>query len=141
MDTLNIDHIGIAVANIEMAISLYKDKFGMVLEHQETLQDRGIKVAFLRGTHGTSSVELMEPINHEDQNNTVAKFLKTKGQGMHHLAIQVNNIRGSLKELADQGFSIIDKEPRKGARGHLVAFVHPKSVMGILLELVEQGHH
>ncbi|QKR00524.1 methylmalonyl-CoA epimerase [Metallosphaera tengchongensis] len=140
MDTLDIDHVGVAVENLEEAISLYEDKVGMKLVHREDLPDRGIKVAFLVGRDGKTAVELMEPMNHEDQNNTVAKFLKSRGQGMHHLAVKVEDIESSLRDLEGKGLTLIDKKPRKGARGHLVAFVHPKSVMGLLLELVQESH-
>ncbi|TRM89112.1 methylmalonyl-CoA epimerase, partial [Sulfolobus sp. C3] len=101
------------------------------------LEDRGIKVAFLTGQNGETAIELMEPINHYDINNTVAKFLKNRGQGLHHIAIKVSDIQKSLEELSGKGLQLIDTKPRKGARGHLVAFVHPKSAMGILLELVQ----
>ncbi|BFH73623.1 methylmalonyl-CoA epimerase [Sulfurisphaera javensis] len=137
METQNIDHIGIAVENIEEAIKFYTEKLGMKLVHRETLEDRGLKVAFLTGKDGETAIELLEPINHEDMNNTVAKFIKNRGQGLHHLAVRVENIEASLKELESQGIQLVDKKPRPGARGHLVAFVHPKSVMGVLLELVQ----
>lgn len=137
METQNIDHIGVVVENIDEAIKFYTEKLGMKLVHQEVLPDRGIKVAFLTGTHGETAVELLEPINHEDMNNTVAKFLKNRGPGLHHLAVRVENIEESLKDLQAKGLQLVDKAPRPGARGHLVAFVHPKSVMGVLLELVQ----
>lgn len=137
METQNIDHIGIVVENIDEAIKFYTEKLGMKLVHQEVLEDRGIKVAFLTGKIGETAVELLEPIKHEDMSNTIAKFLKNRGPGLHHLAIRVSDIEASLKELEIQGFQLIDKKPRPGARGHLVAFVHPKSVMGVLLELVQ----
>ncbi|MEJ2778916.1 methylmalonyl-CoA epimerase [Stygiolobus sp. RP850M] len=137
METQNIDHIGVVVEDIDKAIKFYTTTLGMKLVHREDLLDRGIKVAFLTGTNGETAVELLEPINHEDMNNTVAKFLKTKGPGLHHLAVKVENIEKSLKELESNGLQLVDKVPRPGARGHLVAFIHPKSVMGVLLELVE----
>jgi len=137
METQNIDHIGVVVENIDEAIKFYTEKLGMKLVHQEVLEDRGIKVAFLTGKDGETAVELLEPINHEDMNNTVAKFLKNRGPGLHHLAIRVNDIESSLRELESKGLQLVDKKPRPGARGHLVAFVHPKSVMGVLLELVQ----
>jgi methylmalonyl-CoA/ethylmalonyl-CoA epimerase len=137
METQNIDHIGVVVENIDKAIEFYTTTLGMKLVHREDLLDRGIKVAFLTGTNGETAVELLEPINHEDMNNTVAKFLKTKGPGLHHLAVKVENIEKSLKELESNGLQLVDKVPRPGARGHLVAFIHPKSVMGVLLELVQ----
>jgi len=137
METQNIDHIGVVVEDIDKAIKFYTTTLGMKLVHREDLIDRGIKVAFLTGTNGETAVELLEPINHEDMNNTVAKFLKTKGPGLHHLAVKVENIEKSLKELESNGLQLVDKVPRPGARGHLVAFIHPKSVMGVLLELVQ----
>ncbi|AWR98815.1 methylmalonyl-CoA epimerase [Metallosphaera hakonensis] len=140
METLSIDHVGIAVENIDEAIKLYIEKMGMKLIHREEIPDRGLKVAFLTGKEGETAVELLEPINHEDPNNTVAKFLKSRGQGMHHLAIKVEDINSSLRELENKGLTLIDRTGRKGARGHLVAFVHPKSVMGLLLELVQENH-
>ncbi|EHP70648.1 MAG: methylmalonyl-CoA epimerase [Metallosphaera yellowstonensis] len=141
MNTLGIDHVGVAVDNLEEAIKLYTEKVGMKLVHKEDLPDRGIRVAFLVGDDGVAAVELMEPMNHDDPNNTVAKFIKSKGQGMHHLAVKVRDISESLKEMEAMGMNLIDKGPRRGARGHLVAFVHPKSVMGVLLELVQEAHH
>ncbi|EZQ10835.1 MULTISPECIES: methylmalonyl-CoA epimerase [Acidianus] len=138
MQTENIDHIGIAVENLDEAIKFYTEKFGMRLVHRENLQERGLKIAFMAGNDEKTSLELMEPISHDDQNNTVAKFLKTKGQGMHHLAVKVEDIGKSLEELSSKGIVLIDKEPRKGARGHLVAFIHPKSSMGVLIELVQE---
>ena len=137
METQNIDHVGVVVEDIDKAIKFYTTALGMKLVHREDLLDRGIKVAFLTGTNGETAIELLEPINHEDMNNTVAKFLKTKGPGLHHLAVKVENIEKSLKELESNGLQLVDKVPRPGARGHLVAFIHPKSVMGVLLELVQ----
>jgi len=138
METQTIDHIGIAVENIDKAIDFYEKNLGMKLIDKEELKDRGIKVAFMVGKYGESAVELLEPINHDDMNNTVAKFLKTKGPGLHHLAIRVENINKALEDLSAKGLQLVDKQPRLGARGHLVAFVHPKSVMGVLLELVQE---
>jgi methylmalonyl-CoA/ethylmalonyl-CoA epimerase len=140
MYTEDIDHIGVVVENIDQAIKFYQENFNMKLVHYEVLNDRGIKVAFLTGQDGTAAVELLEPLNHEDMNNTVAKFLKNKGPGLHHLAIRVKDIEGALEELKAKGLQLVDQSPRPGARGHLVAFIHPKSVMGVLLELVQEVH-
>jgi methylmalonyl-CoA/ethylmalonyl-CoA epimerase len=138
METENVDHIGIVVENLENAINFYQENFGMKVIDKEILEDRGLKVAFMIGKNGETALELLEPINHDDINNTVAKFLKNRGQGLHHIAIKVNNIELSLKDLENKGLILIDKEPRKGARGHLVAFIHPKSSMGTLIELVQE---
>ncbi|MCY0874410.1 MAG: methylmalonyl-CoA epimerase [Acidianus infernus] len=140
METQTIDHIGIVVENIDKAIDFYEKNLGMRLIYKEELKDRGIKVAFMVGKIGESAVELLEPINHDDMNNTVAKFLKTKGPGLHHLAIRVEDINKALEDLSAKGLQLVDKQPRPGARGHLVAFIHPKSVMGVLLELVQEKH-
>lgn len=140
MEVENIDHIGIVVENLDKAIEFYEKIIGMKLIHKEVLEDRGIKVAFMVGKNGETAIELLEPINHEDEKNTVAKFLKTRGAGMHHLAVKVNDIKTALNDLASKGLQLVDKEPRPGARGHLVAFIHPKSVMGVLLELVQERH-
>ncbi|MFP3162425.1 MAG: methylmalonyl-CoA epimerase [Acidianus hospitalis] len=140
METQTIDHIGIVVENIDKAIDFYEKNLGMKLIDKEELKDRGIKVAFMVGKNGESAVELLEPINHDDMNNTVAKFLKTKGPGLHHLAIRVEDINKALEDLSAKGLQLVDKQPRPGARGHLVAFVHPKSVMGVLLELVQERY-
>jgi len=137
METQNIDHIGVVVENIDEAIKFYTEKLGMKVVDREILEDRGLKVAFLTGKEGETAIELLEPINHEDMNNTTAKFLKNRGPGLHHLAVKVENIEASLRELESQGLQLVDKKPRPGARGHLVAFIHPKSVMGVLLELVQ----
>jgi methylmalonyl-CoA/ethylmalonyl-CoA epimerase len=126
------------VENLENAINFYQENFGMKVIDKEILEDRGLKVAFMIGKNGETALELLEPINHDDINNTVAKFLKNRGQGLHHIAIKVNNIELSLKDLENKGLILIDKEPRKGARGHLVAFIHPKSSMGTLIELVQE---
>lgn len=140
METQTIDHIGIVVEDINKAIEFYEKTLGMKLIHKEELKDRGIVVAFLVGKDGESAVELIEPIDHDDMNNTVAKFLKTRGPGLHHLALRVEDINKSLEELSAKGLQLVDKQPRPGARGHLVAFIHPKSVMGVLLELVQERH-
>ncbi|QGA53564.1 methylmalonyl-CoA epimerase [Sulfolobus sp. E5-1-F] len=135
----NLDHIGIVVEDIDEAIKFYQNIFGMKLIHYEVITERGIKVAFLVGEEkNETSIELLEPINHNDMNNTVAKFLKNKGQGLHHLAVKVSDINKALEELTAKGLQLVDTAPRKGARGHLVAFVHPKSVMGVPIELVQQ---
>jgi len=138
MESENVDHIGIVVENLENAINFYQEKFGMKVIDKEILEDRGLKVAFMIGKNGEPALELLEPVNHEDLNNTIAKFLKNRGPGLHHIAIRVSNIEMSLKDLQNEGLTLIDKEPRKGARGHLVAFIHPKSSMGTLIELVQE---
>lgn len=134
----NIDHVGIVVENLEKTIEFYEKSFGMKLVHKEVLEDRGIRVAFLIGKNDKTAIELIEPIDHNDEKNTVAKFLKNRGPGLHHLAVKVKDIRYAINELSSKGFQLIDKEPRLGARGHLVAFIHPKSVFGVLLELVQE---
>jgi len=134
---LGIDHIGIVTENLQKAIELYS-RLGFFVVHEEVLDDRGIKVVFLSGKEGNHTlIELIEPLNHQDLNNPVVKFLKNRGQGLHHIAVRVSDIKKAIDELSRYGLEIIDKEPRKGARGRLVSFVHPKSFLGVLLELVQ----
>jgi methylmalonyl-CoA/ethylmalonyl-CoA epimerase len=137
MEILKIDHIGIVVPNIGSAVKLY-EIFGLKVVHEEVLEDRGIRVVFMEGNSSTL-LELIEPIN-QDEQNPVIKFLKSRGPGLHHIAFEVKGIKEWLDKLSKLGFQLVDKEPRRGARGHIVAFIHPKSVMGVLLELVEASH-
>ncbi|MEM0173639.1 MAG: methylmalonyl-CoA epimerase [Sulfolobaceae archaeon] len=132
-----IDHIGIVVEDIKEAIKVYT-KLGFNIIHEEILSERGIKVAFLSINRGNSTlIELIEPIDKNDLTNPVVRFLKNRGQGLHHVAVRVSNIKKIIDELVKHGFEVIDKEPRKGARGYLVSFIHPKSFFGVLIELVE----
>jgi len=129
---MKIDHIGIAVKSIEESSKLYK-LLGLEISHIEVVETQGVKTAFLK--LGESNIELLEPI---DENSPVFKFLEKRGEGIHHIALSVENIGEKLEELKNNGVKLINNEPVKGAHGKLVAFVHPKSAGGVLLELCEK---
>jgi methylmalonyl-CoA epimerase len=131
MHTMQIDHIGIAVKNIEEAAKLYQD-LGLGIQGTEVVESQKVKVAFIG--IGQSKIELLEATSPD---GNVAKFIEAKGEGIHHLAVRVDNIEKALEELSAKGYALIDKVPRMGAGGHKIAFVHPKSTKGVLLELAE----
>jgi methylmalonyl-CoA epimerase len=131
MHTMQIDHIGIAVKNIEEAAKLYQD-LGLGIQGTEVVESQKVKVAFIG--IGQSKIELLEATSPA---GNVAKFIEAKGEGIHHLAVRVDNIEKALEELSAKGYALIDKVPRMGAGGHKIAFVHPKSTKGVLLELAE----
>lgn len=131
MKSIRIDHIGIAVKSIEEASKLYTD-LGLAIEGTETVESQKVKVAFI--PVGQSRIELLESTVPD---GNVAKFIEAKGEGIHHLAIKVDDVAKALEELSAKGYALIDKIPRQGAGGHKIAFVHPKSTRGVLLELSE----
>jgi len=133
MQTSQIDHIGIAVKNIEEAAKLYTD-LGLKVEGTEVVESQKVKVAFIG--IGQSRIELLESTAPD---GNIAKFIEAKGEGIHHLAVKVDNIEKALEELSAKGYQLIDKTPRIGAGGHKIAFLHPKSTKGVLLEL-SQSH-
>ena len=132
-NSLPLDHIGIAVTDLEKAITLYTHNFGHTLTHREELLNEGIAVAFLET--GASTIELISPIT---QNGPVYRFISSRGEGMHHLCLRSKNIEADLARLIDAGFKAIDTKPRTGARGKKIAFLHPSSVGGVLLELCQE---
>ena len=129
---MKIEHIGIATRDLEGALSFWRDKLGLSLESTEEVSDQGVRVAML--ALGEASVELLEP---SIEGSPVAKFLEKRGPGIHHIAVRVDDIRSMLSHLKEQGLRLIDESPRIGAGGCLVAFVHPSSTDGVLLELVQ----
>jgi methylmalonyl-CoA/ethylmalonyl-CoA epimerase len=131
---MNIEHIGIAVHSLERAIEPYRAGLGLDASEFEEIPDQGVRVAML--PIGESRIELLEP-SHED--SPIAKFLSKRGPGIHHLAIRVEDIEESLKRLKAGGAELIDEVPRDGADNTRVAFIHPSSMNGVLLELVEHG--
>ena len=130
---MKIDHIGIAVQDIESAAALYTQGLGLKLERTETVSEQGVRVGFI--PVGESEVELLEPV---DANGTVSRFLANHGEGIHHLCIEVEDIAATMAQLREQGARLLSKEPTRGAGNSLVAFVHPKSANGVLLELVQK---
>ncbi|MEX2283232.1 MAG: methylmalonyl-CoA epimerase [Gemmatimonadota bacterium] len=129
---LPLDHVAIAVPSIAAVLPLFESLSGGTGSPPELVPSQRVKVAFV-GT-GTGRLELLEP---SSADSTVQKFLDRRGPGLHHIAYRVTDIRTALRRLADQGFRLIDTEPRPGAGGHLVAFLHPQSTGGVLIELVE----
>lgn len=128
----SIHHVGIAVERLEPAIDRYR-LLGIKPEAVETLPAHGVRVAFLRV--GASRIEFVEPLSPD---SAVGRFLARRGEGLHHLAFEVDDIVQVLSHLAAKGFDPVDREPRPGALGHLVAFLQPRGAHGVLLELVQE---
>ncbi|MDQ2920268.1 MAG: methylmalonyl-CoA epimerase [Acidobacteriota bacterium] len=129
---MKVDHIGIATHQIDEALALWRDVLGLEIDSMEDVAEQGVRVAML--PIGESHIELLEPLSAE---TPVGKFLAKRGPGVHHIAIRVTDIRASLTQLREKGVRLIDETPRVGAGGCLVAFVHPSSANGVLLELVQ----
>lgn len=130
-----VSHIGIAVKSIEASLEFYT-KLGLEVEAIEVVESQKVRVAFL--PVGTEvRIELLEPTSEE---STVAKFIEKKGEGVHHIALAVDNLQARLDTLAEEGIRLIDTKPRPGAHGADIAFLHPKSTGGILLELCKENH-
>ncbi len=129
---VGMDHVGIAVKNLDEAIHVYRDLLGFKLMGVHVLAERKIKIALI-STGGETQIELVQPL---DAESTVAKFLETRGEGIHHFAIRVEDIKAALANMKKNNITLIDEKPRIGAEGKKVAFVHPKSTKGVLLELV-----
>ena len=132
-----IDHIGVAVENLDEAIALYEGRLGMPVQHRETVEQQGVE-AVLLGVGG-SHVELLRPLGPDTE---VGRFLERSGPGLHHVAYGTDDIDAALDEVRGAGLQLIDEQPRIGIRGSRVAFLHPKSTGGVLTELVEasEGH-
>ncbi|MCD6494004.1 MAG: methylmalonyl-CoA epimerase [Archaeoglobaceae archaeon] len=126
-----IDHIGIAVSNLDEAMELYK-KLGFEVKEVEEVAEQKVKVAML--PVGESKIELLEATS---EDSAIAKFIEKRGEGIHHIAINVEDIEKALENAKNEGLKLIDEKPRVGAGGKKVAFVHPKSTKGVLLEFVE----
>ena len=129
---MKIDHIGIATGGIAEVVNFYREALGLKIEEIEEVAEQKVRVAML--PIGESRIELLEPTTDD---SPISKFLAKRGPGIHHVAIQVENIRESLSKMKEEGARLIDEEPRMGAGGCLVAFVHPSSTGGVLVELVE----
>jgi len=129
-----IHHLGVAVDDLDSALSTYERLFGARLEHRETVPDQGVEAASLR--IGSDRVELLASLGDD---TPVGKFLAKRGPGMHHVAYEVDDVRLAIAQLAEAGAELIDTEPREGMFGLEVAFVHPESVHGVLSEVVSRG--
>jgi methylmalonyl-CoA epimerase len=127
-----IDHIGVAVNDVEESLTLYRDAFGMDVAHREIVQEQGVEAVLL--DLGENHVELLAPLA---EDTPVGKFLAKKGPGLHHVAYQVSDIDAALEKLKQAGLPLIDERPRVGIRGSRGAFVHPKGTAGVLTEIVE----
>ena len=131
---MKIDHIGIATRGIEDALAFYRDALGLDAAETEEVAEQKVRVAML--PIGDSRIELLEATSDD---SPIARFLETRGPGIHHIAVRVDDIRAALADLKQKGARLIDEEPRTGAGGCLVAFVHPSSTGGVLLELVQDN--
>ncbi len=127
-----LHHVGVAVTDLDESINLYREAFGGELVHRETNEREGLEAAFIRT--GSGEVELMSAIR---EDSPVGKFLARRGPGLHHVAYAVDDIESALRQAKAAGVEVIDAEPRVGMHGTRIAFLHPKSVGGVLTELVE----
>jgi methylmalonyl-CoA/ethylmalonyl-CoA epimerase len=130
-----IDHVGLAVEDLDEAVTLYTERLGMPVEHRETVEEQGVE-AVLLGV-GESHVELLRPLTAD---SAVGRFLDRNGPGLHHLAYGTDDIQSALDAARAAGLRLIDEDPRTGIRNSRVAFLHPKSTGGVLTELVEAAH-
>ena len=127
-----IDHIGVAVSDLDAALRLYEGTLRMPVAHRETVAEQGVEAVLL--DVGATHVELLRPLAPD---TAVGKFLDRRGPGLHHVAYRVDDIAAVLAQLAADGIELIDAEPRRGIRGSRVAFLHPRATGGVLTELVE----
>ena len=132
MELSHIEHIGIAVSNLEDAIKFYENTLGLKCYAIEEVKDQKVKTAFFK--IGQTKIELLESTSDD---GPIAKFIEKRGQGIHHMAFATDGIEHSLKDAEDKGVRLIDKVPRKGAEGLDIAFLHPKSTFGVLTEICE----
>ena len=130
-----IDHVGVAVEDLDASLALYRDTFGLSVVHRETVTEQGVEAALL--DLGESHLELLAPLGPD---TAVGRFLARRGPGIHHIAYRVSSIDETLSALAASGVRMIDERPRSGIRGSRVAFVHPSSTDGVLTEIVEPAH-
>ena len=130
MKILSIDHIGIAVKNINQSLDFYKRGLGLELDGIEEIPDRNLRVGFIN--IGSTKIELIESTSDD---STIAKYIAKKGEGIHHICLLVDNLTEALKHFKSEGFELIDNQPRVGAEGSKIAFIHPKAAGGVLIEL------
>ena len=131
---MKIDHIGIAVKSLTDALKVYENAIGLKVSGFDEVDDQGVRVAML--TIGESRIELLEPTGSD---SPIEKFMAKRGEGIHHIAVRVDNIEQALERLKASGMRLIDQVPRRGAHNTRIAFIHPSSTHGVLLELVEHG--
>jgi methylmalonyl-CoA/ethylmalonyl-CoA epimerase len=129
---MKLEHIGVATRSLDDSLKFWRDALGLEVTHTEVVEEQGVRVAML--PVGEPRIELLEPTH---AGSPVAKFLEKRGAGIHHIALRVDDIRATLQSLKENGARLIDETPRVGAGGCLVAFIHPATAGGVLLELVE----
>ena len=131
-----IEHVSLAVEDLDAAVEHYRDTWGLEVSHRERVEDQGVEEAML--PIGESFLQLLGPTGPD---TTVGKFIERRGEGLHHIAYEVPDLEGALAELKKRGVRLIDEVPRRGGRGHMVAFVHPKGNHGLLVELIQAPRH
>lgn len=127
-----LNHVAIVVGNLDDAVEVFERRLGLKLEKTRVVEQQSVKAALLSA--GETRIELLEPT---DKESTVAKFLEKRGEGIHHIALSVSDIEGHLDDLRRKGIALIDEKPRTGMEGGKIAFIHPRSTKGVLIELVE----
>ena len=135
MDTKKIEHIGIAVKNLEESVKFYENIFGLKCYAIEEVKDQKVRTAFFKV--GETKIELLQST---EPDGPIGKFIEKKGEGVHHIAFAVNNLEFTLTEIGEKGIQLIDSQPRQGAEGLNIAFLHPKSTFGVLTELCEKNN-
>ena len=128
-----VDHVGIAVRDLDAAIAFYEAAFDVKLAHRETVEEQGVEEAMFRV--GESWIQLLCPLGPD---TPVGKYISKRGEGVHHVGYGVTDLKATLEHLKSEGLQLIDAQPRRGSRGSMVAFVHPRSVGGVLVELVQE---
>ena len=134
MEIGRLDHVGIAVADLAAARALYEQVLGLEVTHEEVIEDQGVHELLLRA--GEAYVQLVAPLAPD---TPVGRFLANRGEGVHHVGYAVPDVAAAVAELRTQGFEVIDPAPRIGSGGTTIAFLHPKSMQGVLVELVQEG--
>ena len=127
-----INHIGVAVKDLDKAIEIYRDKLGLEFKGTEVVEEQKVKVAFFK--IGETNIELVSPIS---EDSPIAKYLENNREGIHHICYEVDDINETLRSLKEKGVKLINEEPRKGAHDTLIAFIHPKSTNGVLTEICQ----
>lgn len=126
--------MAVAVNDIDAVEKIYETALGLKVEHREVVQEQGVRTSMLVPEKGGTAIELLEPI---DKNSPITKFLDKRGEGIHHICFMVDDIESALERLKKEGVRLIDETPRKGAYNSKVAFIHPKAVNGVLIELAQ----
>ncbi len=132
----HIDHIGIAVPDLDAAIAFYEEKYGMTMAHRETNEEQGVQEAMMAVGDSGSAIQLLAPLN---EKSTIAKFLDKSGPGIQQMAYRVEDIDAACAELTSRGLRLLYPEPKRGTAGSRINFIHPKDAGGILVEIVEPG--